>query len=600
MSSSQTFMNPKNESMLDKLVYQDFHRRLGSDLNDKQKSRLVKTVHHYMEEVSEKSGSMNIQEMNKQVLTLVVPDFNAYLNRQNIGIKSDLDSRMKEDISSRYNSIQNERSDDSARALMPPTPDFRIPLDDDNTSPLSLFEQAKKSRESEVLQTSSTALTKIVEPTHTSNVEFSGTYLKDLIPSSHSGSVSGSASANPTIAKIDDLHSKSVLPQDIIIPQDDILTYKENEYNLVIYSADRDWYNNQRENRYNFSVSFNPANNGQGFKYSPSANMRFHNIVRIEMVKALLPAEAIDTILTNNSTAGTISTKPYAETVLSLPGIALHIDELESNVFGTDDTLDRAFATLQYDAQWLGSSSSALTFPTNVASVPNSGYYAMIPKFLKCQRIYYPTPLATLTKMSIQLQRPNGNLLNTALDTLNIQRIFASNSLPIGVSAGSSKYAGVTDSTYSAYYFIQTSTFFNAFNFVSGDLINIQGINTNLISGNGTASSDWANYLQSSSGLTIIQTGYLASGTTITDSPNNANYCNLIVLQNRFLDPTTGSVGVNPFGGSSANNNFETVLSSVSSLTGAMLINMSKQVQLTFRVITRDMDSATRIRPNNA
>lgn len=605
-SSSQTFMNPKNESMLDRLIYQDFARRLGGELNDKQKSRLLKTVHHYMEEVSEKSGTTSVQEMNKQVLTLVVPDFNAYLNRQKIGTQTDVESRMKEDIGSRFTSLQNERSEDTTvRALMPPTPDFRIPLEDESSSsPLSLFERAKKVRESEVLNTSITVPVSSKPIELSKNLDtssFSGTYLQDL-DKTFSPSQTNLAISNPTIVKPEEVRSKPALQQDNIIPQDDILSYKENEYNLVIYSADRDWYNNQRENRYNFSVTFNPANNGQGFKFSPSANMRFHNIVRIEMVKALVPSEAIDTILANNATAGTISTKPYAETVLSLPSIVLHVDELESNVYGTDDTLDRAFATLQYDAQWLGSSTSALTFPsTTVASVPNTGFFAMIPKFLKCQRIYYPTPLATLTKMTIQLQRPNGDLLNTALDTLDIQRIFAGNTLPAGFAAGTSKYASVTDGTYSAYYFIQTKTFFNAFNFVSGDVIKIQGINTDLISGSGSAKSDWASYLQASAGLTIVQVGYLASGTTVTDTPNNANYCNIIVLQNRFVDPTTGNVAVNPFGGSgSLNNTFETALATVSNLTGARLINMSKQVQLTFRVITRDMDSATRIRPNNA
>ena len=170
---------------------------------------------------------------------------------------------------------------------------------------------------------------------------------------------------------------------------------------------------------------------------SPSANMRFHNIVRIEMVKALLPAEGVDVVLANNSSNGAISTKPFSETILSYPTIIMHVDELESNVFGTDDQLDRAFATLQYDAQWLGSTSSALNFPnTTTASVPNSGYYAMIPKFLKCQKTYYPTPLATLTKMTIQLQRPNGNLVSEALDTLDISGIFASNTLPSGFGAG--------------------------------------------------------------------------------------------------------------------------------------------------------------------
>lgn len=589
------FLGDNNVSMINRLVYTDFQRRTNGSLNDKQKNRLVNTVDHYIGEVYDNNPNANLTSMNKEVLGLVVSDFSSYLRRGQMSSSTDTDSRMADvsiqdralssDVGSRFAAIQTERGEQ--KTLMPPAPDFRIPIEDSNESPaLSLFEQAKKSREADAKRIADGE-----KPT------FSGTMLNDLMKESYD---SGIANANPTIVKADTIRIKPALPQDTIIPQDEILSFKENEYNLVVYSADRDWYNNQRENRYNFSVTFNPANNGQGFKMSPSANMRFHNIVRIEMVKALLPAEGVDVVLANNSSNGAISTKPFSETILSYPTIIMHVDELESNVFGTDDQLDRAFATLQYDAQWLGSTSSALNFPsTTTASVPNSGYYAMIPKFLKCQKTYYPTPLATLTKLTIQLQRPNGNLLSEALDTLDISGIFASNTLPAGFSAGTSKYAAVTDGTLSAYYIIRTKTFFNSYSFVPGDVIQIKGINTNLITNNNTARDDWLNYIQQSTGLTIVQTGFLASGVTVTDTPNNVNYCNFIVVQNRFNDPTTGSTTVQPFGGTAAlNNSLETAIRNLS-LTGARLINLSKQSQLTFRVITRDMDSATRIRANN-
>lgn len=581
------FLGDKNESMLNRLVYTDFQRRTSGSLSDKNKTRLVNTVNHYMNEVYNNNPNNNITSMNKEVLGLVVSDFSSYLRRGQISANSDTDARMIEaplisDVGSRFAALQNERGEQ--KTLMPPAPDFRIPIEDSNDSPaLSLFEQAKKSRESEAKR-----IEQGEKPT------FSGTFLNDL------NEGSGIANANPTLAKPEAIRIKPALSQDTIIPQDEILSFKENEYNLVIYSADRDWYNNQRENRYNFSVTFNPANNGQGFKMSTSANMRFHNIVRIEMVKAIVPAESIDVVLANNSSNGAISTKPFAETILSFPSVMMHVDELESNVFGTDDQLDRAFATLQYDAQWLGSTSSALNFPTTTtASAPNSGYYAMIPKFLKCQKTYYPTPLATLTKMTIQLQRPNGSLINESLDTLDISGIFASNTLPAGFGAGTSKYAAVTDGTLSAYYIIRTKTFFNSYSFVPGDVIQVKGINPDFIINNNTARDDWINYIQKSTGLTIVQTGFLASGVTVTDTPNNVNYCNFIVVQNRFNDPTSGSTTVQPFGGTATiNNNLETALRNLS-LTGARLINVTKQTQLTFRIITRDMDSATRIRPNN-
>jgi hypothetical protein len=581
MSAQQKFMDPKNESMLDKLVYQDFQRRLGSSLNDKQKARLLRTVHHYMEEVVDKSGNMSLQSMNKEVLTLVVPDFNAYLNRQNLSTKSDVESRMKEDIGSRFTNLQNERTDDSVKALMPPTPDFRIPLDDETASPLSLFEQAKKAREAEVMNS--------VVPSIKRSDEGEGTYLKDLNVNV--------ASANPTIAKPEEVRSKPVLPQDIIIPQDEILSYKENEFNLVVYSADRDWYNNQRENRYNFSVSFNPSNSTQGFKYSPTINNRFHNIVRIEMVKAIIPLESTNILIQNSAAAGStfVAQTSVVNSVMTHPTIVLHVDELESNVYGTDDTLDRSFATLQYDAQWFA---GALT-------TTSPAYLAMIPKFLKCQRVYSPTPLATLTKLTLQLQTPFGNIINESLDTLDIKFIIGCSRN--AYSGNTSKYINNTDpqlrdgaSGNSLFFVIVTNTFFSQYLFSANDLIQVKGTDTSLISANLNARSDFKSYLENTNGLRIVATGYTASANTSTDGPNAVGYCNYIVVDTRYSDPTTGLTTVNPFGGSTtASIALESAMNGVT-FTGARLINLSKQTQLTFRVITRDMDSTTRIRANNA
>ena len=580
MASSE-FFSEKNESMLNRLVYGDFQRRTNNSLTETQVSRLQKTVKHYMGEVYENNPNKSMVDLNKETLKVVVSDFGSYLNRSNISATSDTDTRMRDDVGSRFTMLQNERNNGDQKKLMPPAPDFRIPIEDSNDTPaLALFEMAKKNREAEAKRESENA------PTTVPKLDdgFSGTLLKDL-------PLSGIATANPTIAKPETIRIRPALPQDTIIPQDEILSYKENEYNLVIYSADRDWYNNQRENRYNFSVTFNPANNAQGFKYSPSANMRFHNITRIEMVKAIVPYEQIDTLMINTSN----STTPAYDTgtkynILALPGIVLHVDELDSNVFGTDDILDRGFATLQYDAQW--SSDTALLNPS---------YLAMIPKFLKCQRVYYPTPLATLTKMTIQLQRPNGDLVNSSLDSINVSNIFSSLVPPTGYTSTSAYIGtGVKDSNNNSMYFIiQTATYFSRYLFSKNDRIVIQGIDPSLIVGNNTARDDWVSFLQQKSGLLVVGNGY-TNGSVYTDGPNNVGYCNFIVVESRFNDPTTGSTSINPSGGTNtASQSLENAINNIN-FSATRILNLSKQIQLTFRVITRDMDSATRIRPNNA
>ena len=199
-------MTNKNESMLGRILYGDFQRRIGDELSEKQKDRLLKTVSHYIEEVSEKNTNGNIQELNKEVLSLVVQDFSGYLRRQTISASSDTDVRMKEDIGSRFASLQNSRTEQ--KVLKPPVPDFRIPMEEgNNATAVSLFEKAKKRREEEAKRAAESEA-----PT------FSGTYLSDL----------GDANANTTLAKPEAIRIKPSLPQDIIIPQDDILSYKEN------------------------------------------------------------------------------------------------------------------------------------------------------------------------------------------------------------------------------------------------------------------------------------------------------------------------------------------------------------------------------------
>jgi hypothetical protein len=168
---------------------------------------------------------------------------------------------------------------------------------------------------------------------------------------------------------------KTNLPQDYLIRQEDVVNYKEVENNLFIYSADRDWLKNTTENRYSFSVNFDPANNGQGLYPHVSVQQKFRNIVRIELVKAILPIEGLSTLL--QKTADASNNTNYQYNVLSFPYVSVRIPELENNNYGSDNFLDRAFGVLQYDANWY---SDPGTTPSQTDS---RGFTALIPKFLK-------------------------------------------------------------------------------------------------------------------------------------------------------------------------------------------------------------------------
>ena len=614
LQQKSSFFSSQNEAMLDRLLYSDFQRRVG-ELNEKQKDRLVKTVRHYMTEVYENLGERPVASLNKEVLGAVVPDFLSYIRRSSVtGAPPTI-----ADVSTRFGELQNERQD--SRPPPPAAPDFRIPLDENSESALTVYENTKKMREAEALRDAQLAASAMAAASGTANpyVESSDRYRleadeakkrdetamvqrtlarqkdrnvmmsmppdnrvtfapqQQLVPSG-SGLLTtsgGFAQSNPTLALPDTIRPRPSLPQDAIKKQDDIVSYRENEYNLFIYSADRDWVSNSSENRYNFSVNFDPANNRSGFGYSTAANIKFKNIVRIELVKVIVPTEGVDTLV--KKTSATAYDTSININALSFPYLMLRIPELDTNNFGTNNNLDNSFGVVQYDANWISD---------NTAN--NRGYLAMIPKFMKCQKVYYPTPLATLQKLSIQLNRPNGLVVSDSLDTLDVSTYIFSNN---------SSVSGTYYSDLSGYHiWVTTSTWFNQFSMSQSDRIQLKNV---VLQQTTAAASDFTQFITRPQGHLIVETGRLVGSSYVT-GPNIQGYCNAIVIRSSFVDPTTGAITLNWFGGSQSNHNtFVSALGSAAPTSGR-LINLNHQTQVVLRIITRDMDSASRLRPDNA
>jgi hypothetical protein len=412
-------------------------------------------------------------------------------------------------------------------------------------------------------------------------------------------SIQNDAQNNPTLAQpiaaIIPPQPRGPLPQDFLIKQDDIINYKETEYNLILYSADRDWLNNTRENRYNFSVIFDPANNKQGFTLQPSTNKKFKNISRIELVKAILPSEGLDNVVkvVSYDPSGTpiiVYDTASKINVLSYPYILVRIPELDTNNYGTDNNIDNSFAVLQYDANW---------YTTNLSD----GYLGMIPKFMKCQKVYQPTPLATLTKLTIELQQPNGQALSSIPDTLTIQNIYASTVAAAPASfVYNGKYRNITFASGSVYYIIQTTEYFSQWMFQPGNRIQIKGIDQTQITGGSTLATDqFQNYIQQDNGhlIVAIARNIATAAGDDPDKPNAIGYANLIIVEAPFAYPTSATPNVQPFGGSSAANGVLASNLATTTFTGAKLINLTHQTNVVLRIITRDMDPAARVRPDN-
>ena len=693
----RVFFSEQNEQLLYSMLSNNFTQRLGARLNEKQSTRLERGMEHYMGEVFQANSSLPVQSLNKEVLTATVADFNEYLQREE-SLKVATPQTFQE-TSQRYDQLQADRQ----RSLEPPRPsipDYVQPIiikEDDSTAALTLFEEAKKRRNMEMSaqadeqqqRRSASAMKPIYLQEQEARPDPRTLYSTqlDLVTAGQQQlALPGRADVNPTIARPGPTMAlRSVLQQDMIIKQEDIQSYKETEYNLSIYSADRNWEGVLTEqNRFNFTVNLFSGNSPTDVNIMPKSANRLRNIVRIEFIKAVIPIEATDIIvrklsstdspnyiqalinaqavaITSVNAGVSIASPPaanlaqlnlnklidynnligdspgtlgvngsafnhfkydtsYVKSVYSFPFITLNVNELDTNTFGTNNSMDNAFGILQYDSNWTDNTDSL-------------GFTSLIPKHMKCQRVFSPTPLATLNKMTIRLQQPNVNLVNAVPDTLDINGIFLS--MYSSIRAYFSGNIDLSGTPYSdgvgEYIWIDCKKWFSRYQVSVGDRIQIK----NLTSLQPTpAVRDLINFLQNPDGLLVAGTAYLkpitatdllaigldatqaskignglpgsTANQVLADDYNTAGYCKYIIVRGKYYDPTLGNTGISPYGnqidssGNPDNSSIATdMLSGFTAIKPGRLINLSKQTQLIFRVITRDYDSTSLVRPDN-
>jgi len=671
----QNFLSDKNHSTLETILLQDFKERYDLNLNDAERRRLSNTLNHYINEVSAKQVNKPLQHLNKEALVASSKDFLQYMERKEAtkgknAVKQVMDNTLFEETAQRFERLNNERHE--VKALPPPIPDFRISLSEDGPPAAEIFERAKKQREMEALrlqqaeigvqqraqsdfnfrsqqnvqnkQTELVLRNQVVQPSSqerdTSLVVLPdrrellmgaiGSF--DGMERYDQGRMLGQANGNPTVSEPLLAIPDRVLPQQVLPKEDKTISYREIENNLFIYSADRDWLRNNKENRYNFTVNFDPAANGQSFGPTLASQQKFKNIVRIELVKCIMPGEALNVTVErvrNNQNTNT----DFQDNILNLPYVILRIAELENNNYGTDNFLDRSFGVLQFDTQW----SSDVIY--NAHPVYNRGYFAMIPKFLKCQKEYYPTPLSTLQKLTIDLRRPNGDPISLAPDTFDIGGIIAPQTAT-GVVANvlqGTKVAGDkfpftnvisfadTNLNYNmvvpaingtaANFFINTNKYFSKFQICTGDRIQVSGYSYPDAVLNdpthGQCLRAFCTWINRPEGHIVLNFAYSSTVTTdpalntntLVDGFNDIGYANFIIIQAPYQDPTNGNVQPMPFGPLINNNipNIGAILNAfgTSLQSPVRLINLNRQLNLVFRIITRDMDSLPQLRPDN-
>jgi len=303
----------------------------------------------------------------------------------------------------------------------------------------------------------------------------------------------------------------------------------------------------------------------------------------MELVKTIVSAESLDvSVLVNQTTTNT----NRILNVLSYPYLMIRLSEWTGNGYGTNQYIDNTFGLVQYDQTWKSDPQAS-----------NFGYISFTPRYLKAQRVYHPTPLATLQKLSIQVERPDGQPLTTALDILDVNKIYLANSVALSV------YSSTPDTK--SYIFIRTKTYFSKFFVVEGDRIIFRGYNIDTDSYVTQAMADDFNaYINDPAGHIVCGIGYSTDTSvpvTINDGSNEVGYANYVIIRSRFVDPTTGSINRNYFGGTQDTEELiQSRLAANGPAESCAFLNSNRQSHFVLRIITREMDSMSNLRPDNS
>jgi hypothetical protein len=603
-------LNGPNYQKIVGFLHDKYSKVIGGKLPEKADERIKKVVAHYMEEVNRIQAGKPIGILTQEVLRESTRSMDDWMKKQATGLPSAITTvgafpkveedygRLFADTNTNYERMMSERA--PPPAAVPPVPDFRTAGDmlESTEDPVLLMQRLQKQREEQMRAMG-------VQPAVAPSVA-SGPASVPTAPSSAPPRLEIREEPAPTANKPTPPQAElpppllAPRPQDYIIPQEDVVKYLETEYNIFITSSDRDWLRNTTENRYNFSVNFNTGSKRTGYPFSPAIQNRFRNISRIEFVKAIVPIESLTSLV--RVVSGPTYDTTRVVNVFSLPFSAVRIAELNNNYFSTNPEEDNTFAIVQYDTTWSSDLLSPAVQGTTPATIlTKSGYTGLIPKFLKCQKVYTPTPLGSLNRLTIRVDRHNGTLLSDDSDVWALKAICMSSAFSrIGTDA--TVYDINSASLENSYIFLQTNSYFPYSAVGEGDLINIQGFTPAATS---EAALDFTNWINREEGHYVVATAYVNSSGALTDGRNDAGYNNVIILRSRFANPETGVVARTGayFGGSLAAEN--TLASSLNTtgvqpvLSGCALINMSRQTHFVLRIITRDMDSASNIRPDN-
>jgi hypothetical protein len=365
--------------------------------------------------------------------------------------------------------------------------------------------------------------------------------------------------------------------------------YTERTNYIIVNSVDRDWFRTS-ESRYNFKVNFKPNSTYTGAGIIDL----YKNVTSVELVNAIIPQDCVNL---------PFDSRVYID-ILNFPYLLLQIPEFSDVFRGTNSHNDRAFSVLIFDKQHDSSvlSSDFISGASSIVnSTPTSQFYREYRKtFYKYTPAYFEKksfqnmPLASLSHMTLILNTPAGENLNTLDDVLRINTIQASTAL--GSLGSTLEYDSATSYPNDAsnatrnYVRINTSTSFSSKLFRLGDLIRIQGYD---ITGAGTDNTRFEDFINREEGHYILNLDY--SNISLSNSNANQGYIsNLYIAPPGDLNTTLSGLDSTTYYINGGQINFTNYTSNT-----AKLINTALQTHYLFKITTREGDVRLVTQPMN-
>jgi len=185
--------------------------------------------------------------------------------------------------------------------------------------------------------------------------------------------------------------SKSVLRQEFVTnPTSKI--YTAEKY-FCINGFDRDW--SIATQRFRFTTDFSANDN--------SIQHRYKNIKSLSVKRIIIPQEIRD-----NSSINNVPKSYYNYSFnFNFPYIFLQIDELDNVYDGTSETIRKGFTQMIVDKCYYA---------------PNGRGYLVL-QSMQDEKKVFQTPLSELSRLTISIRKPNGELFNESVDDLKVFKI---------------------------------------------------------------------------------------------------------------------------------------------------------------------------------